>query len=151
MEGTFTGEELMKQIMMIATLLLMPPVLIFSQTKDEGEKQKFEREVMKAEEEWRAAVAEGDATVLKRLMADDVLYVTARGQLSDKSVIEVMVENPTGNLKYDDVKVRIYGETAVVSAQFTRGANRRVRVSRVWVRRQDQWQVVSAQLTDIAA
>jgi hypothetical protein len=72
MEGTFTGEELMKQIMMIATLLLMPPVLIFSQTKDEGEKQKFEREVMKAEEEWRAAVAEGDATVLKRLMADDV-------------------------------------------------------------------------------
>ena len=141
----------MKQIMMIATLLLMPPTLIFSQTKDEGEKQKFEREVMKAEEEWRAAVATGDATALKRLMADDILYVTTGGQLSDKSVIEVMVENPTGKLKYDDVKLRIYGETAVVSAQLTRGASRKVRVSRVWVRRQDQWQVVSAQLTDIAA
>ena len=62
-----------------------------------------------------------------------------------------MVENPTGNLKYDDVKLRIYGETAVVSAQFTRGASRKVRVGRVWVRRQDQWRVVSAQLRDIAA
>ena len=140
----------MKQIM-IAAFLLVAPILAFSQTKDEGEKQRFEREVVKAEDEWRAAVATGDATMLKRLMADDVLYVTSGGQLSDKSVIEVMVENPTGNLKYEDVKVRIYGETAVVSAQFTRGTTRKVRVSRVWVKRQDQWQVVSAQLTDIAA
>lgn len=140
----------MKQIM-IAAFLLMTPILTYSQAQEEGEKQRFEREVMKAEEEWRVAVAKGDGTVLKRLMADDILYVTTGGQLSDKSVIEVMVENPTGNLKYDDVKVRIYGETAVVSAQFTRGTNRKVRVSRVWIRRQDQWQVVSAQLTDIAA
>jgi hypothetical protein len=36
-----------------------------------------------------------------------------------------MVENPTGNLKYEDVKLRIYGETAVVSAQFTRGTTRK--------------------------
>jgi hypothetical protein len=50
-------------------------------------------------------------------MADDILYVATGGQLSDKSVIEVMVENPTGNLKYDDVKLRVYGETAVVSAR----------------------------------
>jgi ketosteroid isomerase-like protein len=142
--------ELMRQIM-IAALLLITPVLIFSQTKEEGERQKFEREVLKAEEEWRAAVATGDATVLKRLMADDILYVTTGGQLSDKSVIEAMVENPTGNLKYEEVKVRIHGETAVVSAQFTRGTNRKVRVNRVWVKRQDRWQVVSAQLTDIAA
>jgi ketosteroid isomerase-like protein len=98
--------------------------LVFSLTKDEIEKQKFEREVMKAVEEWRTAVATGDATALKRLMGDDILYVTTGGQLSDKSVIEVMVESPTGNLKYDDVKLRIYGETAVVSAQFTRGAKR---------------------------
>jgi len=140
----------MKQIMMIAMLLLMPLAPVLSQTKDADEKQGFEREVLKAEEEWRAAAAKGDGTVLKRLIADDILYVTARGELSDKSVIDVMVENPTGDLKYEDVKLRIYGRTAVVSAQFTRGNSRKVRVNRVWVRRQDQWQVVSAQLTDLA-
>jgi len=141
----------MKQIMMITMLLLMPIAPVLSQTKDAGGKQGFERDVLKAEEEWRAAVATGDGTELKRLMADDILYVTTGGQLSDKSVIDVMVENPTGDLKYEDVKLRIYGETAVVSAQFTRGNSRKVRVSRVWVLRQSQWQVVSAQLTDIAS
>jgi hypothetical protein len=40
----------MKQIM-IAAFLLMTPILTYSQSQDEGEKQKFEREVMKAEEE----------------------------------------------------------------------------------------------------
>ena len=90
-------------------------------------------------------MAKGDGAVLKRLKA--ILYVTSGGELSDKSVIDV--ENPTGDLKYEDVKVRIYGETAVVNAQLTRGATGKVRVSRVWVRRQNQWQVVSTQLTDI--
>jgi hypothetical protein len=73
----------MKQIMMIAMLLLMPLAPILGQTKDEGEKQRFEQDVLKAEEEWRAAVASGDGTVLQRLMAEDILYVTTGGQLSD--------------------------------------------------------------------
>jgi hypothetical protein len=65
-------------------------------------------------------VAKGDGKALERLMADDILYVTTGGDLSDKSIINAMVENPTGDLKYEDVKVRIYAETAIVSAQFTR-------------------------------
>jgi hypothetical protein len=85
--------ELMRQIM-IAALLLITPVLIFSQTKEEGERQKFEREVLKAEEEWRAAVATGDATVLKRLMADDILYVTteASSQINPSSRLWLKIQ-----------------------------------------------------------
>jgi hypothetical protein len=70
----------MKRIMVLAILLLMAPSLIFSQTKDEAEKQKAEPEVMRAEQEWRAAVAKGDVTVLKRLIADDILYVNTEGE-----------------------------------------------------------------------
>src|SRR5437899_1472217 len=119
----------MNRIMVLAILLLMAPSLIFSQTKDGGEKQKAEPEVMRAEEEWRAAVAKGHVTVLKRLIADDILYVNTGVKISEKSIIDVMVTSPTGNLKYDDVTVRIYGETAVVSARFTMEDNRMVRVS----------------------
>lgn len=71
----------MKQIMILA-LLLMTPIPTYSQVKDKSEKERFKREVMKAEEEWRAAVAEGDGRSLERLMADDILYVTNGGELA---------------------------------------------------------------------
>jgi ketosteroid isomerase-like protein len=144
-------EKQMKPIKTLAILLLITPLLIFSQPKDSGDNQQAEREILKGEEEWRTAIAIGDVTVLRRLIADDILYIPAKGEIHDKSIIDGLATNPTGDLKYDEVKVRIYGETAVVTAKFTREDNRMARVTRVWVRRKGQWQVVSSQLTNVTS
>jgi hypothetical protein len=44
----------MRQLIILA-LMLMAPVLVLSQAQDAAEKQRFERKVIKAEEEWRGS------------------------------------------------------------------------------------------------
>jgi ketosteroid isomerase-like protein len=141
----------MRKTLISAIVVSITASAAFAQARTDADNQKAVQEVQKAEDEWRAAVAKGDEAVLKRLIADDILFVNSGGVTSDKSVIAVMTANPLPNLKYDDEKVRVYGEAAIFSARLTTGDNRKMRISRFWVRRQGQWQLVSAQLTEIAS
>jgi ketosteroid isomerase-like protein len=60
------------------------------------------------------------------------------------------------SLAFDDVKVSIYGDTAVVTGRatlsdlsFGQESNHPGRFTHVYVKEQDQWKMVAAQSTDI--
>lgn len=72
--------------------------------------------------EFQAAVAKNDAATMDRLLADDYVLVSSRGQVSTKA--DLLQEARSGKITYtrqDDAQqtVRIWGDTAVLTALLT--------------------------------
>lgn len=93
----------------------------------------------------------------RELLADDFRGVLADGREIDKAEFlkQSAVPPPVTHFRNKDIAVRIYGDTALVNARavYNRpdGAETQTRYVTVYVRRQERWQVVSTQLTRIAA
>ena len=102
---------------------------------------------------WNESHLRGDAEALDRLWADD-LVVTVPGMAMMMKPDTIGIWR-TGRMKFDrydtsDVRVRVYGDAAVVTGrvQRTRNANGRVmdddwRFTKTYVRRAGRWQVVA--------
>ncbi|MDQ3010967.1 MAG: nuclear transport factor 2 family protein [Acidobacteriota bacterium] len=61
----------------------------------------------------------------------------------------MQASSTTGPVSYDEVKVRVYGDTAVITGRVTTEEKVQSRFTRVWVKQQGRWQLVSAQSTRI--
>jgi ketosteroid isomerase-like protein len=141
-----------------------------SGNSEEDRSTPAEREVRELEARLNRAVVEGDRAFFERVLASDFTHTSHAGKFKTRA--EWMAENKFENLlgkpqpgkttyesfEVDDLAVRIYGETAVVTGRSTpkgrtakgepiRG---RYRFLRVWVKRQGQWQVVAFEGTRIA-
>jgi ketosteroid isomerase-like protein len=129
-----------------------------------------EREIRDLESQLSRAVVEGDRAFYERVLADDFTHTSHSGQFKtrDQWMAENKFENRQGKpepgktyyeaFDVDDLAVRIYGDTAVVTGRSTpqgrtakgepiRG---RYRFLRVWVKRGGRWQVVAFEGTRIA-
>ena len=116
-------------------------------------------EVERLERQLVAAIATTDLSTYDRIVADDYLVVQASGvELTKAAVMESYRDGTRGyrDLRLSDVKVHLYGDTAVVAARSTswRRENGRevpndVRYVRVYVRRRGKWQAVSQMATPI--
>jgi ketosteroid isomerase-like protein len=117
------------------------------------------REVIRMEQALEAALVNGDTPRLEHLLSDDVTHVNPFGNFRGKLPWVAAIK--AGQLKFDsckkeDVRVRIYGETAVVTAiniwKF-RGVGSdpsgRYRLIHVWLRREGRWQLIAHQATRI--
>jgi ketosteroid isomerase-like protein len=94
-----------------------------------------------------------DAAALDRIYADDFIGIGPSGVARTKS--QVIADFTSGNLRFqsittDDVRVRVYGNTAVETGRSTMigqdGAKpvpRDNRFTRVWVKQQRGWRLVS--------
>lgn len=105
------------------------------------------------EAEWNDAHIRGDAAALDRLFADDLfVVVTGMRPMSKADSLSVF---SSGRMKFDryessDTQIRVYDATAVVTGRIRRARtmpNRSVeddwRFTKVYVRRDNRWQVVS--------
>jgi ketosteroid isomerase-like protein len=118
------------------------------------------KELTSLEEEWNWAMIQNDAEAIGRYMADDWTIIGPDGSVSDKPTFLGLVKS--GALTHDvmesyDLTVRIYSDTAVVTARGVSGgkycgqAFRVVeRVSDVFVRQDGQWRCVLTHLSQIA-
>jgi ketosteroid isomerase-like protein len=118
-----------------------------------------EEQIKKMERDRAAAVVKGDVALLEGLTADDYILINANGQVSDKAT--TMSNIKTGVIKLtanevSDMKVRVYGDTAVVtgksSAKGTIGGRELkgpVMFTRVYVKMKGKWQSVAFQQTPI--
>jgi hypothetical protein len=146
----------MKQLFLLASLLLLMSVPLCGQTpnsaKPESVTQASEQELRKADDEYRTARLNRDVPALKRLLAEEFLSISNSGQIIDKTAgLEIMAKSSTGELQYDEVKIRIYGNTAIVTGRQTNEENQQARFTRVWVKKPDQWQLVSAHISHMPA
>jgi hypothetical protein len=97
-----------------------------------------------------------DRATMERLMADDYAYTHSNGAVNDKAadIKETMSDDiKWTDRKSDDVKVRTYGNVAVVTGQetLTGSAKNYVpgprRFTEIWVKRSGHWQNVGGQTT----
>ena len=149
-------------VMLVVLALAVPALMLAQDSKGEKEKQ-----VLAAVEELRQANLKGGAeaaTMLDKLLADDFMLITAPGKVFTKA--ETQNAWKTGaqhSTAYDlsDIKIRIYGRTAVVtgllkstSAGLLARSNTlqagQVRWTRVFAERGGMWKCVLYQLTTIA-
>lgn len=115
------------------------------------------REIVDLERQSKEAAIHRDASFSERTLADDYVAISPLGQVIGKA--ETVAARRTAQLRYDsievsDMVVRLYGNTAVVTARAdVRGRelgeefSGPYRFTRVWVRRSGRWLTVSYQAT----
>jgi ketosteroid isomerase-like protein len=121
---------------------------------------KAEDELIGVANDWDQAMVENDPEAIGRYMADDWEMIGPDGSVCDKATFLELVKS--GTVSHDvmesaDLKVRVYGDTAVVTARGVSAGNylgqafREVeRSSCVFVRQERQWRCVLTHLSRLA-
>jgi uncharacterized protein (TIGR02246 family) len=121
------------------------------------------QEVVGLEQQLLDALVRSDTRTIASLWADDLAFVGTNGKTSSKAQrLAGMTRPPTSSdatvssATNDDVKVRLYGQTAVVtlvSTWTTRAGNgefsNRYMTTHVWVKQRGRWLLVSAHVSNI--
>ena len=114
-------------------------------------------EILDLERARNDAILHGDAAALDRMTSDDYTYITLRGELRTKA--DIVKGFASGAFKYDarqisDLKVRVYGDTAVVTGKASQKGSENqkdysgaYRFTRVYVREHGRWKTVALQAT----
>jgi len=123
---------------------------------DTGDQETI-REIIEMERQAREASIRRDVDFSQRTLADDYVGITPLGQVTTKQ--DSVSARKSRQLRYDtidvtDMVVRVYGDTAVVTAradvkghQLGEDFSGPYRYTRVWVRKTGHWQAVSYQAT----
>jgi len=112
---------------------------------------------LQLEKEFQQAIVENNAEAIERFIADDWIIVDADGKIIEKDEFLAVIRSGAlthDTMRLDDPRVRIYGETGVVTghaisagkymgAEFTTLE----RSTDVFVRIDGQWRCVLTQLT----
>ena len=120
-----------------------------------------EDEVRRVESEWGVAFERKDMATLDRLMADEYILTDPLGNVRSKAESLAAIETNQINFEStesDDVKVRINGDTAVVTGRSTfRGRYKgwsmsgRYQYTDVLVKRDGAWQAVGSHITALGS
>jgi ketosteroid isomerase-like protein len=120
---------------------------------------RLHREIESLEAQWRTAVLQNDVATVNRLLADDYLGINPNGTLETKA--DALALRRAGTMKISsidpiNIKVRVYGDTAVVTSQVQleghdgeRDISGRYHYTRVYSHRSGEWKVVSFEASRI--
>jgi ketosteroid isomerase-like protein len=115
--------------------------------------QTAEEAVLKVTREWLDAEERHDAATLKRIIADDFQGTAPRGNTVLKVDVIPQPGSAGGGLAIttSDMKVRLFGDTAVVTAHGVQkaGEKRELRFTVVFTKRDNQWQMVAGHLSAV--
>lgn len=140
----------MKSILIIIALLPAAASIAFSQTAG-----RTEQKLLQLNRAYDDALVRGDAVALDRIYGDEFIYVSPGGDVRDKPT--QLAFTRSGDLRLesgrsDDVKIRIYGNTAVMTGRFFakgkfKGKEIDIReiYTAVWVKRRGRWLLVAEQ------
>lgn len=143
--------KILSGLMVIAALTAMPAT---AQTTSE-------QEFLKVENDWSQASMTRDSGALQQFYADEYVFTDADGVVTNKAK---ELKNLTSgafrlkSYKFDDVKVRRYGDTAIVTGQNTitgvwedikRDISGPYRFTDIFVKRDGRWQCVASQSSRI--
>jgi ketosteroid isomerase-like protein len=120
----------------------------------------MEEELLKLEEQFAEAIVKNDLEAIGRFVTDEWIIINADGGIIDKERFLGVIKSGTLThemMESDDIRVRLYGDSAVVSA-LTRSKGKFMgqefttheRSTDVFVRHDGQWRCVLTQLTGFA-
>ena len=146
----------MKIVLAAALLVIAASSFAYGQTdaRAASGNAKVEQEIRRLEREWFESYVRGDRAAFDLIVADDVVMTYGNGKVGNKSEAIAEIKGPADasySLTSDDVQVRVYGDTAIVTGRVTekgtfngRSLNSQSRYTDIWVRRNGRWQVVGA-------
>ena len=108
----------MKMILATALLLVAASPFAYSQTDTRATSgnAKVEQEIRRLEREWFDSYVRGDRAAFDRIVSDDAVMTYGNGKVGNKSeaIAEIKASaDASYSLTSDDVKVRVYGDTAI--------------------------------------
>jgi hypothetical protein len=117
------------------------------------------KEIEALEMEWRQAQISNNVSEIDRLLADDYLGISSNGTLETKAdalSVERSGAVQITQLDLSDIKIRIYGDTAVVTSKAdvvgksgNRDLSGHYRYTRVYNNRSGEWKIVSFEASRI--
>jgi hypothetical protein len=151
----------MKSFFYIAIFVIAAP-LSLAQTKS-GEATSAspsEREIIELEQTRLKAFAWDDKATFDRLVTDDLTMTHSSGEVADKAEVMAVMrlstpERPLPALSTEDVKVRVYGDAAVMTGRLVETARdgRRVvvfRFTNTYIKQNGRWRMSAGQLTTLS-
>ncbi len=116
-----------------------------------------EEELLKLEKEFAEAIVKNDLEVIGRLVIDDWIIIGPDGEILDRARFFDVIKSGAlthNTMESDDFRVRIYGDSAVVTG-ITRTTGKfmgqefstQERATDVFVKRDGRWQCVLTHLT----
>ncbi len=111
------------------------------------------KEIEALEQQWREAIISNNVGAMDHLLADDYIGISANGTVETKA--QALALRKAGTVKItqldlNDLKVRVYGDTAVVTSKAElAGTNGQsdisgnYRYTRVYNKRLGQWKIIS--------
>jgi len=144
----------------IAPLLLLLALTAVPGHSKSG-KNSVEQTLIQMEHDWSEADLHRDAAALQRILADDWIGIDFEGTVLNKQQALLGIASDSGSLDSTvlrNMKVRVYGSTAVVTGTDTetgdyhgKDSSGKYEWTDVFVRRGGRWQAVSSQSTRLTA
>ena len=145
----------MKRALFIAVLALAAASIAPGQKQSarRDQRRSVEQAIRQVDDERIKAQVGADAVALDRIYADDFIGVGPSGTVRTKP--QVISDFTSGELKFqsittDEVRVRVYGNTAVETGLSTmngqdkgKAVPRDTRFTRVWVKQHGRWRLVA--------
>jgi ketosteroid isomerase-like protein len=145
----------MKGILASIVLLFTVSCQLFAQAKPAApaKSASVEQELIKLENDWSNASVKRDAAVLGRLLADDWTNIDPDGTVVTKT--QFLADHKSGvdvvsSAVADEMKVRVYGDAAVVLGRWTgkeqykgKDVSGQYRFIDTWIKKDGRWQCVA--------
>jgi len=152
----------MKHIWPIVLLITVATVPSQAQVKRNGKQltRAVEALLVELERQLSEDLAKEDAAVLNRLWSDDLVFTSPNGHMTNKTQ-RLAGQKPSAQSAQlaninDEVKVRVYGNTAVVTVLSTwkgkagtQEFSDQYQATHVWVKQRGKWQLVAAHVTPV--
>ena len=147
----------MKTLTVTAILILAGSSVAFTQA---SQVDSVEKQIRRLENELNEASKRGDVAAFQRLLAED--YTTTAMISGTRTKAQLIADIKSGaqkvvSITLEDVKIRVYGDTAILTAlQTSKGQYKGRDTSgqfyrlRIYVNQQGQWRAVAFQTTPVA-
>ena len=144
-------------VLLAAALCLMLPSL--ARAMPHHESHAIHKEIEALEMQWRDAILSNNVSQMDHLLADDYIGISANGTVETKT--QELAQSKAGTIRIQsldlsDFKVRVFGDTAVVTSRAAlTGVNGQsdisgnYRYTRVYNKRLGQWKIVSFEASRI--
>ena len=147
------------QLIVLLTIGSASTALAQSEKKVAPSQTSVERQLIELERQLSDALVKEDAAVLDRLWSNDLVFTFPNGKVSSKAerLAGQKPDQPSQSTNLNDqVKVYLYGNTAVVTVLSTwkgkAGAQEysdQYQATHVWVKQQGRWQLVAAHVSQV--
>jgi ketosteroid isomerase-like protein len=144
----------------VSVAVLVFAVAIWAQIPAQTETGSVEQELIKLEKELADAWAKRDVAFFDRVIADDFTWTAPYGIVSTKAQSLATLksgEDVVTSWVVDEMKVRVYGDAAVVTGRSTiketykgEDVSGQYRWTDTWVKRAGRWQCVAGHSSEIA-